>query len=85
MIKIRGCTSDVIADISEFIGSLSIDDVEVVGCVETDIDDVPLYDIVLSEKCVLFYHPKEVIIQKSVKDSARFALTNFRFQEIVIT
>lgn len=79
MIKIKGCTSDVIDDISEFIGSLSIADVEEVG-----IEDVPLYDIELSEKCVLFYHPKEVIIQKSVEQSARFALADFRFQEVII-
>ena len=84
MIKIKGCTVDVINDISEFIGSLSIADVEVVGVEETDIGDVPLYDIELSEKCVLFYHPKEVIIQKSVEESARFALDDFRFQEVVI-
>lgn len=79
MIKIKGCTSDVIDDISEFIGSLSIADVELV-----DIGDVPLYDIELSEKCALFYHPKEVIIQKSVEQSDRFALADFRFQEVII-
>lgn len=84
MIEIKGCTSDVIADISEFIGSLSIDDVEEVGCVKTNIDDVPLYDIKLSERCVLFYHSKEVIIQKSVEESARFALADFRFQAVII-
>ena len=84
MIIIKGCTVDVIDDISEFIGSLSIADVEVVGIEETGIGDVPLYDIELSEKCVLFYHPKEVIIQKSVEESARFALADFRFQEVVI-
>ena len=85
MILIKGCTSDVIDDISEFIGSLSIADCKEVGIVETDIDDVLLYDIELSEKCVLFYHPKEIIIQKSVEESARFALADFRFQEVVIT
>lgn len=84
MIKIKGCTVDVIDDISEFIGSLSIADVEVVGIEETGIGDVPLYDIALSEKCVLFYHPKEVIIQKSVEESSRFALADFRFQEVII-
>lgn len=73
-IKIKGCTVDVIDDISEFIGSLSL----------VDVEDVPLYDIELSEKCVLFYHPKEVIIQKSVEESARFALADFRFQEVII-
>lgn len=81
MIIIKGCTSDVIDDISEFIGSLSIEEV---GIVETRIGDIPLYDIELSEKCVLFYHPKEVIIQKSVEESARFALADFRFQEVII-
>lgn len=84
MIKIKGCTVDVIDDISEFIGSLSIVDVEDVGIVETGIGDVPLYDIELSEKCVLFYHQKEVIIQKSVEESARFALADFRFHEVII-
>lgn len=79
MIKIKGCTSDVIDDISEYIGSSSIANVEVI-----DIEDVPIYEIELSEKCVLFYHPKEVIIQKSVEKSARFALADFRFQEVII-
>lgn len=81
MIIIKGCTSDVIDDISEFIGSLSVEEVSIV---ETCIGDIPLYDIELSEKCVLFYHPKEVIIQKSVEESARFALADFRFQEVII-
>ena len=84
MIKIKGCTADVIDDISEFIGSLSIADFEVVGIEEAGIGDVPLFDIELSEKCVLFYHSKEVIIQKSVEESARFALADFRFQEVII-
>lgn len=84
MIKIKGCTADVIYDISEFIGSASIVDIYETGIVEYDVGDVPQYDIELSEKCVLFYHPKEVIIQKSVEESARVALADFRFQEVII-
>lgn len=80
MILIKGCTSDVIADISEFIGSLSIDNVSV-----KLVNDESLYDITLSKKTVLFYHPGEIIIQKSVEESTRFALADFRFQEVVIT
>lgn len=79
MIRIIGCTSDVIDDISEFIGSSSIADYNIM-----DIRGVPLYEIILSEKCALFYHPKEVIIQKSVEQSDRFALAYFRFQEVII-
>lgn len=79
MIKIKGCTSDVIDDISEFIGSLSIADVELI-----DIGDLPLYEITLSEKTVLFYHPGEIILQKSVEESSRYAIADFRFQEVII-
>lgn len=79
MILIKGCTSDVIDDISEFIGSLSIDDVSLI-----DIDDLPLYEITLSEKTVLFYHPGEIILQKSVEESSRYAIADFRFQEVII-
>lgn len=79
MIKIKGCTSDVIDDISEFIGSLSIADVEVI-----DIGDLPLYEITLSEKTVLFYHSGEIILQKSVEESSRYAIADFRFQEVII-
>lgn len=79
MIKIKGCTVDVIDDISEFIGSRSIANVEII-----DTGGDPLYEIELSEKCVLFYHPKEVIIQKSVEESCRFALADSRFYEVVI-
>lgn len=80
MIKIKGCISDVIDDISEFIGSLSIADCEVI-----DIDDeFPLYEITLSEKTVLFYHPGEIILQKSVEESSRCTIADFRFQEVII-
>ena len=79
MIIIKGCTSDVIDDISEFIGSLSIDNVEVI-----DIGDEPLYEITLSKKAVLFYHPGEIIIQKSVEESSRYAIADFRFEEVII-
>lgn len=79
MIRIKGCTSDVIDDISEFIGSLSIANVEII-----DVGDEPIYEIELSEKTVLFYHPGEVIIQKSVEESTRYALADFRFQEVII-
>lgn len=82
MITIKGCTSDLIDDISEFIGSLSIADVEVID--DGDDGDEPLYEIELSEKTVLFYHPDEVIIQKSVEESSRYAIPDFRFEEVII-
>lgn len=79
MIKITGCTYDLIDDIAEYIGSLSIADVEII-----DVGDEPLYEIELSEKVVLFYHPGEVIIQKSVEESSRYAIADFRFHEVTI-
>ena len=80
MIIIKGCTSDVIGDISEYIGSLSIDDVNLYS-----IGDEQMCDITLAKKTVLFYHPDEIIIQKSVEDSSRYAIAGFRFREVTIT
>ena len=79
MITIKGCTSDLIDDISEFIGSLSIVNIQII-----DINDEPLYEILLHEKTVLFYHPGEIVIQKSVEESTRYAIADFRFQEVII-
>lgn len=79
MITIKGCTSDLIEDVSEFIGSLSIVDVQVI-----DIGDEPLYEMILHEKTVLFYHPGEIIIQKSIEESTRYVIADFRFQEVII-
>lgn len=79
MITIKGCTSDLIYDISENIGSLSIVDVQVI-----DIGDEPLYEILLHEKTVLIYHPGEIIIQKSDEESSGYAIADFRFQEVII-
>ena len=80
-IILKGCTQDVIDEIGERLGSLSILD-----CECTDIFDEPIYQIEIdTTKCNLVTQSEWInIIRRDVKPERIITIADFRFEEAII-
>lgn len=80
-IILKGCTGDVIDEISERLGSQAIENCE---CIE--VFDETLYQIELdSSKCSLVTQSRWVnIIRRDVKPERLITIADFRFEEVII-
>ena len=80
-ILLKGCTQDVIEDISEQIGSQIILD-----CECTDVIDEPVYQIELDvTKCLLHVFPEWLYLIRTDTPIFRdMTIADFRFEEVII-
>ena len=82
-IILKGCTQDVIDDISEQIGSLIILDCEQRGIYE---NDDPIFDIELNGSiCSLYTYPAMICITRIDRDNFRsMAIADLRYEDVII-
>lgn len=80
-IILKGCTHDVIDDISELVGSQIILD-----CECTNVIDEPIYQIELDPtKCILHVFPEWLyIIRSDIPIFRDMTIADFRFEEVII-
>ena len=80
-IILKGCTKDVIDDISEQLGSKII-----LNCECTDVIDEQLYQIELNAaKCVLHaFHSQVFIVRIDTVFAREMVIAAFRFEEVII-
>ena len=82
-IILKGCTQDVLDEIIEKIGSLTILDCEQRGIYE---NDDPIFDIELnSTMCMLHVYPEWINILRIDSDLlSAMTIADFRFEEVII-
>lgn len=84
MILIKGCTSDLIEDITKKVGSLTM--LDVTSYFPFNDSDDMLYDIEISSKRVaVIFHDNDLVLQRlDVNDNRHIHIDSCRFREAVI-